>query len=286
MTATQHWTSTVPPTPPTGNRPATTGFVLGVLGLVVGWIPVVGLIVTVPALLISRAGRRRFRSGAADTAGRSTAGMVLGLVGTAICVVMTVVAIAGGASAEPRPVAVPAPVAAVPPAPVLLVVPNVVGMSDAQARETLRAAGFSTVVVGPSTGPQPGVAAGTVTAQLPGTGARASATDPITLGEAAEPPVVAPAAVAPAPAVPAAAPAPAAVAPATRAPAAQAPAARAPQPLVAPAPRAADPAPASSGGASYKNCTEARNAGAAPLRRGEPGYSTKLDRDGDGIACE
>ncbi|SDG50055.1 excalibur calcium-binding domain-containing protein [Pseudonocardia oroxyli] len=284
MTATQHWTSSVPPTQPTGNRPATTGFVLGVLGLVAGWIPVVGLIVTVPALLISRTGRRRFRSGAADTAGRSTAGMVLGVVGTAICVVMTVVAIAGGASAEPRPVAAPAPVAAVPPAPVLLVVPNVVGMSDVQARDTLRAAGFSTVVMGPSTGAQPGVAAGTVTAQLPGTGARASATDPITLGEAAEPPVVAPA-----PAVPAAAPAPApaAVAPGTRAPAAQAPAARAPQPLVAPAPRAADPAPASSSsGASYKNCTEARNAGAAPLHRGEPGYSTKLDRDGDGIACE
>jgi hypothetical protein len=26
--------------------------------------------------------------------------------------------------------------------------------------------------------------------------------------------------------------------------------------------------------------------GAAPIHRGEPGYSSKLDRDGDGIACE
>ncbi|MGB9034669.1 MAG: excalibur calcium-binding domain-containing protein [Paeniglutamicibacter sp.] len=36
----------------------------------------------------------------------------------------------------------------------------------------------------------------------------------------------------------------------------------------------------------YKNCTAVRNAGAAPIYRGEPGYSRKLDRDGDGIACE
>lgn len=37
---------------------------------------------------------------------------------------------------------------------------------------------------------------------------------------------------------------------------------------------------------SYANCTEVRNAGKAPLRRGQPGYSTSLDRDGDGIACD
>lgn len=36
----------------------------------------------------------------------------------------------------------------------------------------------------------------------------------------------------------------------------------------------------------YANCTEAREAGAAPLHRGDPGYSTRLDRDGDGTACE
>ena len=38
--------------------------------------------------------------------------------------------------------------------------------------------------------------------------------------------------------------------------------------------------------AYYANCTEARNAGAAPLRRGETGYRSGLDRDNDGIACE
>ena len=36
----------------------------------------------------------------------------------------------------------------------------------------------------------------------------------------------------------------------------------------------------------YKNCSEARAAGAAPIHEGEPGYRRALDRDGDGIACE
>lgn len=36
----------------------------------------------------------------------------------------------------------------------------------------------------------------------------------------------------------------------------------------------------------YPNCTAAKAAGAVPLYRGQPGYSTKLDRDGDGVACE
>ena len=37
---------------------------------------------------------------------------------------------------------------------------------------------------------------------------------------------------------------------------------------------------------AYANCTEARAAGAAPVRIGEPGYGSHLDRDGDGIGCE
>lgn len=42
----------------------------------------------------------------------------------------------------------------------------------------------------------------------------------------------------------------------------------------------------SSSAAYFKNCKEARAAGAAPLRIGEPGYRPALDRDGDGVACE
>jgi len=36
----------------------------------------------------------------------------------------------------------------------------------------------------------------------------------------------------------------------------------------------------------YANCSAARAAGAAPVYAGDPGYSRKLDRDGDGIGCE
>ncbi|MER5184782.1 excalibur calcium-binding domain-containing protein [Streptomyces sp. NPDC002896] len=43
-----------------------------------------------------------------------------------------------------------------------------------------------------------------------------------------------------------------------------------------------------SGSASvyYKNCTAVRAAGADPIRKGQPGYASHLDRDGDGIGCD
>ena len=37
---------------------------------------------------------------------------------------------------------------------------------------------------------------------------------------------------------------------------------------------------------SYANCTAVKNAGVAPIYQGDPGYSRKLDRDGDGVGCE
>lgn len=42
----------------------------------------------------------------------------------------------------------------------------------------------------------------------------------------------------------------------------------------------------SSGSAYYANCSAARAAGADPVMRGDPGYSRRLDRDGDGVGCE
>ena len=39
-------------------------------------------------------------------------------------------------------------------------------------------------------------------------------------------------------------------------------------------------------GRPFRNCAEARAAGAAPVRRGDPGYAPHLDRDNDGIGCE
>ena len=39
-------------------------------------------------------------------------------------------------------------------------------------------------------------------------------------------------------------------------------------------------------GVYYANCSAVKAAGAAPIYRGDPGYSSKLDRDNDGVACE
>ena len=50
-----------------------------------------------------------------------------------------------------------------------------------------------------------------------------------------------------------------------------------------------EPAPApepKQDSAYYPNCKAARAAGAAPMYKGEPGYRSELDRDGDGIACD
>ncbi len=46
------------------------------------------------------------------------------------------------------------------------------------------------------------------------------------------------------------------------------------------------PATLKADGPAFPNCTAARAAGAAPVRRGEPGYGPHLDRDGDGVGCE
>lgn len=55
-------------------------------------------------------------------------------------------------------------------------------------------------------------------------------------------------------------------------------------PVSAPAPAPA--APAAPAIVSFDNCTAVRNAGAAPIRSGDPGYGRHLDRDGDGVGCE
>jgi hypothetical protein len=87
------------------------------------------------------------------------------------------------------------------------------------------------------------------------------------------------------------APAPAPVRAATPAPARAA--APVPVPAAAP-PNAGSPTGStdsssvgSTGGSPYyANCAAARAAGVAPLHKGDPGYRSGLDRDGDGIACE
>lgn len=46
------------------------------------------------------------------------------------------------------------------------------------------------------------------------------------------------------------------------------------------------PKKAPRGDVYFQNCAAARAAGAAPVRAGDPGYSTRLDRDRDGVGCE
>ncbi|UNK46189.1 GmrSD restriction endonuclease domain-containing protein [Arthrobacter sulfonylureivorans] len=54
-----------------------------------------------------------------------------------------------------------------------------------------------------------------------------------------------------------------------------------------PAPVKEGPARAPAGGkVFYQNCTAVKDAGAAPIRAGDPGWDTKFDRDGDGVGCE
>lgn len=53
-----------------------------------------------------------------------------------------------------------------------------------------------------------------------------------------------------------------------------------------PTTHAPQPTKTTAHGVYYKNCAEARAAGAAPMHRGEPGYRPGLDRDHDGIACD
>lgn len=63
-------------------------------------------------------------------------------------------------------------------------------------------------------------------------------------------------------------------------------AAPAPAPAAPSSPKAAAPAAPAPSSVYYANCTAVRAAGAAPIRRGQPGFSSKFDRDGDGIGCE
>lgn len=57
------------------------------------------------------------------------------------------------------------------------------------------------------------------------------------------------------------------------------------EPAEEPAPPAPAPKPAPAP-VRFTSCKQAREAGAAPLYRGDPGYSSNLDRDNDGVACE
>ena len=64
------------------------------------------------------------------------------------------------------------------------------------------------------------------------------------------------------------------------------PAAIATAAMLSPAQRTPGDATTARGGSVFRNCSQARAAGAAPVKRGDPGYGSHLDRDNDGIGCE
>ncbi|MCP1412931.1 excalibur calcium-binding domain-containing protein [Paenarthrobacter sp. A20] len=57
-------------------------------------------------------------------------------------------------------------------------------------------------------------------------------------------------------------------------------------PVVPAQPPVVQAPPAAPATTYYKNCTAVRAAGAAPIRVGQPGYGSHLDKDGDGVGCE
>jgi hypothetical protein len=59
-----------------------------------------------------------------------------------------------------------------------------------------------------------------------------------------------------------------------------------PRPPPPPPPPASDPPVVDGASVYYPNCKAAKQAGAALLHIGEPGYRSGLDGDGDGVACE
>lgn len=75
------------------NGLGTAGFVLGLIGLIFSFVPVVGLVawpLVILGIIFSALGFVRTRSGKATNKGLSIAGLVLSVIGLAICIVWTV----------------------------------------------------------------------------------------------------------------------------------------------------------------------------------------------------
>ncbi|GAA1019366.1 MULTISPECIES: DUF4190 domain-containing protein [Amycolatopsis] len=78
---------------PPKNGLGTAGFVLGLVGLIFSFIPVIGLIawpLVILGIIFSALGFVRTRSGKATNKGLSIAGLVLSVIGLAMCIVWTV----------------------------------------------------------------------------------------------------------------------------------------------------------------------------------------------------
>ena len=161
-------------------------------------------------------------------------------------------------------------------------VPNVVGSSLPDAIQVLKTEGFGTVSVTDEHGAtvlKSHYADGfQVTAQAPGAGIKAKVSKGVSLTVRA---TSAPASLVSHKPTPSTSPSPTPSSSPSSIPTPS------PEPTTAePTPEPpAQPEPAPQQ-AYYSSCREAKAAGAAPLYRGDPGYRSGLDRDGDGVACE
>lgn len=165
-------------------------------------------------------------------------------------------------------------------------VPNVVGSSLPDAIQVLKTEGFGTVSVTDEHGAtvlKSHYADGfQVTAQTPGAGVKAKVSKAVSLTVRA---THTPASLVSHKPTPSPSPSPTpSPSPSTTPTPSPEPTVDAPVEEPTPEPPA-QPEPAAQQ-AYYSSCREAKAAGAAPLYRGDPGYRSGLDRDGDGVACE
>lgn len=75
---------------PMSNGFGTASLVLGILGVVLFWFPVVGLVLAVLALVFAVLGRRKVSRHQASNGGMAIAGLVLGILGTIGSLIVTV----------------------------------------------------------------------------------------------------------------------------------------------------------------------------------------------------
>lgn len=87
-----------PPAAPTPGQPknglGTAGFVLGLIGLIFAFIPLIGVVawpLTILGLIFGALGTARARSGKATNKGLAITGLVLSVIGLVICIIWTAV---------------------------------------------------------------------------------------------------------------------------------------------------------------------------------------------------
>lgn len=73
---------------------AVAALVLGIIGLLISWIPVLGLLLPVLALIFGILGLNRAKRGEAGNRGLAIAGIVLGGIGLAIALLITILGVA------------------------------------------------------------------------------------------------------------------------------------------------------------------------------------------------